>query len=185
MTDLTPVTALGGTTARVERFGSITISENDDLAFASLAVPRGTEVPTPFGLTLPDAGGLTQADNYGAFWTGPSQWMITGEGRGNLDFAAEVKAACPGCAVTAQTDGWTAFEIEASDGVQSVEALMTRLVNLDQQILRPGHATRTQLHHMSVFLIRRQQGHLAIIGMRTLADTLWKVLTQTLRRLDR
>lgn len=56
VTDLTPITALGAANPAEQRFGPLRIVENPDLAFASLALRRGTVQPMPMGLTLPEPG---------------------------------------------------------------------------------------------------------------------------------
>ena len=182
MTDLTPITALGTETARMQDFGVLRITENTNLALASLSLRAGQDAPTPFGLTLPDAGGWAPQDGQAAFWTAPGQWMVEAEGRAVEDIAAALKAEAPGCSITEQTDGWVTYEI-TSDRATSLEALMQKLVNLDPARLSCGTAARTGLEHMSVYLIRRSDTCLAVMGMRTLADSLWHTLATAAARL--
>lgn len=183
MTDLYPVTALGGRAPRAARFGALTLSENSDLALASLALPSGQSAPMPFGLALPEVACAVAAGSYGAFWTGRDQWMIEAEGLAETDFAAALQAQAPGCAVTEQTDGFAAIEIAAS-AAAPLEALLSKLVNLDPKTLGPGSCTRTGLEHMSVFLVRRSETRLAVIGMRSLAGALWHALSLAAHRLE-
>lgn len=183
MTDLTPITALGGQTARAETFAALRIAEQTDLALASLTLRAGQIAPAPFGMTLPDVGGWTAQDGLAAFWTAPGQWMIEAEGRAAEDFAAALKTEAPKCSITEQTDGWVTFEITA-DHPATLEALMQKLVNLDPSHLSCGHAVRTGLEHMSVYLIRRSETCLAVMGMRTLADSLWHALATAAGRLS-
>lgn len=182
MTDLIPVTALGDVAPRGERLGTLTISENAGLGLASLALRKGQVAPAPFGLVLPGVAQAIQTGAHGAFWTGPNQWMIEGEGRAETDFAAALAGVAPGCSVTEQTDGFVTFEITSDAGAAPIEALLVKLVNIDPQMLGPGRTTRTGLHHMTVFLIRRAEDRLAVIGMRTLAGSLWHALSDTARR---
>ncbi|TNE66757.1 MAG: sarcosine oxidase subunit gamma [Rhodobacteraceae bacterium] len=184
MTDLTPITALGGTVARTEVFGALTISENAGLGLASLSLRAGQEVPQPFGLMLPGVGKAVSMGDYAAFWTGRGQWMIEAAGKAEVDFAAMLKSEVPECSVTEQTDGFTAFEIASTQGAGSIEALMNKLVNIEPKAFGPGQATRTGLEHMTVFLIRRAEDRLAVIGMRTLAGSLWHALAVAARRLE-
>ncbi|GHG78773.1 sarcosine oxidase subunit gamma [Pseudodonghicola xiamenensis] len=184
MTDLTPVTALGGTVPRSEVFGALSITENAGLALASLSLRQGQLAPAPFGLVLPDVSQTVSTGGYGAFWTGRDQWMIEAEGQGDSDFAARLKAEVPEATVTEQTDGFAAFEIQSSAGAAPIEALMHKLVNIDPKALGVGRATRTGLEHMTVFLIRRADDRLAVIGMRTLAGSLWHALAVAARRLE-
>lgn len=183
MTDLSPVTALGDSAPRNARFGALTLSENAGLALASLALRKGQAAPAPFGLALPEVARAVSSGPHGAFWTGRGQWMIEAEGLAEADFAAALQGQAPGCAVTEQTDGWVAFEI-ASDTGAPLEALLARLVNLDPRTLGPGCCVRTGLEHMSVFVLRRSETRLAVIGMRSLAGSLWHALSQAARRLE-
>lgn len=184
VTDLTPICALGGTVARIETFGGLTIKEDSELGLASLALRKGQSAPQPFGLTLPDVGQAVSKGSYGAFWTGRDQWMIEGQGQGATDFAAALRADASDATVTEQTDGFTAFEITSAQGAAPIEALMRKLVNIDPKALGAGQTTRTGLEHMTVFLIRRADDRLAVIGMRTLAGSLWHALAVAARRLE-
>jgi heterotetrameric sarcosine oxidase gamma subunit len=181
--DLEPTTALGSDTARILRHGALTVEENTGLALASLALRRDGVEPAPFGLALPGPGGWTAEGDVSALWTGPGQWLVEGHGRAETDFAADVAAACPGSSVTEQTDGFVAFEVRSSAGEAPILSLMAKLVNLDSARFGPGAASRTGLEHMSVFAIRRAEGHLAVLGMRSAAGTLWHVLETAVARL--
>lgn len=184
MTDLIPATALGDATPRSQDFGPLTLSESADLALASLALRKGQAAPMPFGLPLPGVGQAVTAGDVGAFWTGRDQWMIEAEGKAETDFAAALKAQAPGCSVTEQTDGFVAIEIVSQAGAAPLEKLLTKLVNIDTQTLGPGRCARTGLEHMTVFLIRRSENRLAVIGMRSLAGSLWHALSVAARRLE-
>lgn len=183
MPDLKPITALGGATARTVKHGALTLEENTGLALASLALRREGAEPAPFSLALPGPGLWVENDSAAALWTGPGQWLVEGPGRAETNFAAEVSAACPGCSITEQTDGFVAFEICSTNGEAPILALMARLVNLDTSRFGPGAATRTGLEHMSVFVIRRAADRLAVIGMRSAAGSLWHALETAVQRL--
>lgn len=183
MPDLKPTTALGGSAARTVTHGALTLAENPGLALASLALRRNSDEPAPFGLRLPGPGLWVSDGDVTALWTGPGQWLIEGRDRAETDFAAEVAAQCPGCSVTEQADGFVAFEIRSSAGEPPVVALMAKLVNLDPSRFGPGTATRTGLEHMSVFVIRRAADHLAVLGIRSAAGTLWHALDTAAARL--
>lgn len=181
MPDLMPICALGGAMPDSRQYGALTLAENPDLGLASLALRRGAVAPD-LGLALPGPGEWVQGDGIAAFWTGPDQWMVEYPGRAADDVASVLSAAAPGCSVTEQTDGFAAFEIRSSAGPAPIEALLERLVNLDTARLAPGAATRTGLHHMSVFVIRRAPDHLALLGMRSAAASIWHALTATAQR---
>lgn len=183
MPDLTPVTALGGFRPADRRFGALRITEVPDVALASLALRRGAVRPSPLGLDLPEPGRSSEGQGVRTFWTGPDQWMVEAPGQAEEDFAAELSAASPGCSVTEQTDGWTVFEITA-ESEPALLRLLEKLVNVDPKAFGAGAATRTGLHHMSVFLIRRSAERVGIIGMRSLAAELWHALEENAARTE-
>lgn len=182
MPDLKPTTALGGQTPKKAHHGALRIEENAMLALASLALRRGACEPSPFGLTLPGPGKWSRNEEVSALWTGQGQWLIEAVDRAETDFSAELATLCPASSVTEQTDGFVAFEIESDRGEAPIAALMRKLVNLDPLTFGEGSATRTGMEHMSVFVIRRAPERLAIIGMRSAAQTLWHVIETAARR---
>jgi sarcosine oxidase subunit gamma len=182
VTDLIPLTALGATELRSERFGALTIAEDESYGLASLTLRKGQSAPTPFGLTLPKAGIAAQSDGTSAIWTGPDQWLILGAGQAQTDFAAEVLTQMPQASVTEQTDGLVCFDIRSDAGGLPITALMSKLVNLPPEAYATGRATRTGLEHMTVFLYRRDEGHLSILGMRSYAGSLWHALVAAAER---
>lgn len=155
MTDLAPLCALGSRTPRVVTFGAIRIAENPDLVLTSVILP---------GADLPEPGCWSD----GAFWTGPDQWMLE-------------RPASEGGITTDQTDAWAVFEIEANE--PALLRLLEKLVNIDLSRFGPGHATRTGLEHMSVFVVRRSVTHIAIFAMRSAAGSVWHALEAAARRI--
>lgn len=109
--------------------------------------------------------------------------MIEAQGRAAEDFVAALSVEARGCSVIEQTDAWVCFEIASDDGADPIRAIMEKLVNLDTAQFGAGSATRTALHHMSVIMIRRAGDRLAVIGMRSLADSLWHALETAARHL--
>ena len=118
-----------------------------------------------------------------AFWIGRGQWMIIGEGMAETDFATAVKAEAPGCSITEQTDGFVCFEVSSRGMDAPLEALLSKLVNIDPRKLTPSSAFRTGLGHMTVFVVRRSERRIAFIGMRTLAGSLWFEICAAAERL--
>ncbi|MDX2483954.1 MAG: hypothetical protein QNK42_09905 [Pseudodonghicola sp.] len=110
--------------------------------------------------------------------------MIEVVGKAEEDFAATTTAQGPGGFVTEQTDGWVAFEISSAAGEGPIRRLMEKVVNVDVAGFAAGCATRTGLEHMSVFRIRRAENRLAVLGMRTLAGSLWHALETAATRLQ-
>lgn len=187
MSDLASITALGAPTPASAAFGAIRIEERDDVGLASLARRRGAARPAPWSLTLPDPGQWRAAagsDAVAAFWTGPDQWMLEAPGQAEIDLARALRQEAPGCSVTEQTDGWVVFEIISSQGAGPLRALMEKLVNVDVDGFGPGSATRTLLEHLSVFVIRRAEERLAVIGPRSSAASLWRALSVAAERLE-
>ena len=70
--------------------------------------------------------------------------------------------------------------IELDDA--AVLAVLEKLVNIDLRAFGPGYATRTGLHHMAVFVIRRGAGKVSFLGMRSAAGSLWHVLASAVAR---
>ncbi|SJM30303.1 sarcosine oxidase subunit gamma [Mesorhizobium delmotii] len=184
MTDLNAFTALGAAQPRLASFGALEIRENPDLALASLGLRRGIGEPMPFGLTLPGPGRWVSGQGVAALWIGLDQWMIEAEGRGEQDFVAEIRQVVPGCSVTEQTDGWAAFEIVSQGGTAPLEALLSKLANIDLAVFGPGRATSTGLEHMRCFVIRRSDTHVALLGARSSAGSLWHALETAAKRLE-
>lgn len=171
MTDLTPISAFGDLAPRQAQIGALTLRENSGLALAALSLRHGAALPA---LPLPAVGQWQKTGDLSAFWLGQEQWMIEGEGRAEEDFALYVKGLAHECSVVEQTDAWVCVEITGP--APALERLLERLVNLDPARLGAGTATRTGLEHMSVILLRRAPEHLAIMGMRSAAGSLWHVL---------
>lgn len=185
MTDLKALTALGTATPRLASFGTLEIRENLDLALASLAMRRGATEPAPFGLHLPGSGGWVAGQGVAAFWVGPDQWMIEAEIPADQNFAADLKQTAPNCTVSDQTDGWSAFEIVSRAGTTPLEVLLSKLVNIDLADFGACRATRTGLEHMSCYVIRRSEAHVAVLGARSFAASLWHALETAAKRLKR
>lgn len=184
MTDLNAFTALGAKKPRLVSFGALGMRENVDLALASLALRRGAIQPTPFGFHLPEPGRWVARQGVAAFWVGPDQWMIEAEGRADENFAADLKQTSPDCSVTEQTDGWIGVEIVSRAGTAPLDALLSKLVNIDLADFGPGRATRTGLEHLSCYVIRRSEAHVALLGARSSAKSLWHALETAARRLE-
>ncbi|MBR9763241.1 MAG: sarcosine oxidase subunit gamma [Rhodobacteraceae bacterium] len=177
MTDLIPMAALGATPVRAS-FGPLTLTEEEGLTLVSLALPVGfdasvTEVP------LPGPGGYAIGTT-SVFWTGPNQWMI--ETR-DLDATSRALAPLPDARTTVQSDGWVSFRITSEAGAAPLLDLVTKLVNLPADQLAPGRATRTLLHHLGCFVLRRSETEMAVLTLRSAAGSLWYVLSGAAARI--
>ena len=176
MTDLIPTSALGGTAPCEQICGGFTLFENAGVALASLAIASHQSPPTPFALELPSAGSISKNTKITAIWAGPNQWLIAAPAMAETDFSMALKNEVPDCAVTDQTSGWVAIDIQADLGAHAIEALLSKLVNIDPRQIGPGTATRTLIEHMSVFVIRRSEHSLTFLGMRSLSESLWHAI---------
>ncbi|WP_116599106.1 sarcosine oxidase subunit gamma [Primorskyibacter marinus] len=181
MHDLKPLTPLGSTTAQIDRFAGLTISECPDWALASLAARRGREQDTAtaaqnlLGTALPDVAATATSGDFTAFWTGPQQWMIEAPHDSHEELATEVKSAVGDAAsVTEQTDGWCRFDLEGT----RCHDVLERLCNADTRAMTQGQVTRTRLEHLGCFLIcRTKDAHFSVIGPRSSAGSIHHALT--------
>lgn len=173
MPDLTPLTAFGLTAPRHVTHGTLTVTEGAGIALFSVALGQGADVPRPWGLTLPDVGGLVVQAEVSAFWTGQGQWMLACPD-------GTAPPTCDGCAVTDQSDGWVTLDLCAPDGA-TLDGVLEKLVNLDLRAFQPHQARRTGLAHLAVFVLRMDTGHLRVLGPRSAAGTLWHALERAAR----
>ncbi len=172
MPDLIPLSPFGLSTPREVTHGPLTLTEVSGLALTSIALGQGLE-PAPFGLTLPAVAGLSLQGDTLAFWTAPSQWMLSYPEGAALP-------ALEGCAVTDQTDGWVTLDLRAQDQT-TLERALEKLVNLDLRRFTPGQARRTGMAHLSVFVLRMDVNTIRILGPRSAAGTLWRALETAMR----
>ncbi|MBK0327819.1 sarcosine oxidase, gamma subunit [Rhodobacteraceae bacterium F11138] len=180
MSDLIPLTALGGTSPRVDTFQGLEISECPEWALASIAARSGraTDMASAaqafLGVALPDVARTAEKAPFSVFWMGPEQWMIEAPHDSHEDLATQIKAALGDTAsVTEQTDGWVRFDLTG----ERCHDVLERLCNADSRSMPPGSATRTQLEHLGCFLIRRpQDSHFSVLGPRSSAGSLHHAL---------
>ena len=180
MHDMIALTALGGTTARVDDVAGLRISECPDWALASLAARLGRESDAALaaarvlGTDLPAVGACADAAPFYVFWTGPDQWMIEAPHHTHEDLAAQIKAAVGDAgSVTEQTDGWVRFDLEGAHCPDVLELLC----NADTRTMTPGTATRSRIEHLGCHLICRSAAHFSILGPRSSARSLHHALT--------
>ena len=180
MTDLKPLTPLAARDARVERIGTLTITENPDCALASLAARKGQEEPVhkqlkaALDLDLPDAGGASTRGLYRAWWSGVGQWMIEAPFASHELLADEIKQIVGAVgSVTEQTDGWCRFDVTGA----AAPALFERLCAVDIHDMAPGAATRTSIHHTGCFLLCTDEGF-NVMGPRSSAGSLHHALVE-------
>jgi sarcosine oxidase subunit gamma len=174
--NLTAITALGGSTARVDQFNGMTLTECPDWALASLAA-RGDQTSQTadkakdlLGFALPDIRLSSSNGTVSAYWAGPDQWMVEAPHSSHEGLAAQLKTAMGDSAsVTEQTDGWVRFDLTGPECL----AVLQRLCNANTATMVSGSITRTGIHHLSCLLsCRTACDHYSIWGPRSSAGTL-------------
>jgi sarcosine oxidase subunit gamma len=178
--DLAPLTALGGAAPREDAHGGVTLTENPDLALASVAARRGHEDACRAHLEAllegpaPAPGSSRLHDPEAAFWMGLDHWMVGAPFDTHEDLAQQLKVRFGETAsVTEQTDAWACFDMRG-DGV---EAVMELCCNVNIRAMQTGDATRTAIHHLGCYVLRRDPPtHLSILGSRASAGSLHHAL---------
>jgi len=175
MHSLTANSALGGTTPRVDTVAGTTLSENNGLALASVHARIGQETACRQHLrdllgTVPAVGKVCLRDPEAGFWTGPNQWIIGAPYESHEDLADQLKIRFANTAsITEQSDAWCCFDLRG-DGMESV---MELLCNVDIRRMQTGDATRTNIHHLGCYVIRRDPSDwVRILGPRASAISL-------------
>ncbi|MCB2127580.1 MAG: sarcosine oxidase subunit gamma [Rhodobacteraceae bacterium] len=180
MSELRPITALGADAPRRDTIGTVTITEVDDRAIASVASRAGKgkafekAAKTLFGIAPPQPGRWDGGADYALIWTGPDQWFAEAPLATHEDIATLIKAGLGDTAsVTEQTGGWCAFELSGG----AVGAVMERLVPVDAARMQAGHATRSFAEHMGVIVICREAGRrFTLMAPRSFAGSLHHAL---------
>lgn len=134
------------------------LTERDDLALVSIAVPLGGDaglteaLKNGWGLDLPTAPGSATAGEVRAIRTAPDQLMLVFPHR-EPDAARQVAAKLDGRGyVTDQTDAWVVLEISGPDTPAALERLT--MLDVSDDRFPEGAAARTLMHHMGAILIR-------------------------------
>lgn len=182
MHKLSPITALGGTNARREAIGALTITEVPDVALASLALRSGQGAAVTkaakklFGVALPGPGGMVASAPWTLFWTAPDQWFVEAPMASHEDIAAHLKSGFGSAAsITEQSGGWARFDLEGTSAVDALE----RLSAANSRHMQAGQATRSSIEHLGCYLLCRAAGqHFSIYGPRSSAQSLHHALCQ-------
>ncbi len=184
MHDLKPITALGGTEPRIDRFENLCITENDGVALASVSARSGHEetcrdvLKTMLG-AVPEVGKAILHDPEAGFWMGPEQWMIGAPRDTHELLADQLKSSLGDAAsVTEQTGAWVCFDVTGP----AMPDLCERLCAVPIRRMQAGDAQRTVIHHLGCFVIRRQANdHIRILGPRASAGSLHHALLEVAR----
>lgn len=185
MHDLASLTPLGGTTARTDRIGILTISEITDCALASVASRHGQEASFAtaaarlFGIAPPPPGTWAAGGPWALIWSGPGQWFAEAPFDSHEEIARIVKDGLGDTAsITEQTDGWVRFDIEGG----TVIDLLERLCPLPVRRMQTGAATRSIIEHIGCLVICREAGRrFSLIAPRSFAGSLHHALTAAAR----
>ncbi|MFV1599002.1 MULTISPECIES: sarcosine oxidase subunit gamma [unclassified Phaeobacter] len=179
MHKLSPISPLGSDTARIDRVGDLTISEVTDQALASVTARKDQEpalraaLGSAHGMTLPDVGTSSDSGDISVFWTGPAQWMISAPHDRHELLARDLKQVVGAAAsVVEQTDGWCHFDVAGP----TLCDLFERLSNAPVRNMTTGRVIRGTLEHLGVFLWRRAEDHMAVLGPRSSAASLHHAL---------
>ncbi len=176
MADLRAMTALGGHDPKTVVVGPLTVTERFDVALASIAARRGRDLTGPAqaaGVPLPGPARYQSGVPYSSFWVTPEMWFVDAPFASHEDIAALLKATFGDAAsVTEQTDAWVTFDLAAAD----LAPVLERLCNVDFRAVPDGHATRTMMEHLGVYLVKLGPGTARIHGPRSSAQSLLHAL---------
>ena len=187
MHKLAPKTALGKAEPISEQIGDLTISENSDLAIASVAARLGKEkqcvqlLQDVIGSGAPSPGHAALSDTFSAIWLGPDQWLVTAPLDSHELLADEVSAQLSDIAsVTEQNDAWVCFDIMGA----SVANLFERLCPVPLRRMSRGEAQRTTIHHIGCIVVATEKLEaVRVLGPRSSAGTLHHALVSVARGL--
>lgn len=174
---LATITALGSRQPRTDRIGDVIITENPDVALASLTERHGQDLAASrlLSVALPGPGGhAMDADGLGALWLAQGSWMIEAPLWTGDDLAARVKSSVgPAASVTDQTDAWVCFDIDAADA----GALFERLCPLDTRRMDADSGSRSVIEHIGCLIVCRDRNQrFSVFGPRSSAGSLHHAL---------
>jgi len=181
MHDLTMTPALG---CAPQTIGTLKITENTDVALASVAARRGGEqacrttvmellgaIPGA-GKAVLDAhdGGVVQ----GGFWMGQGQWMFSASLETTEDLADQLKQRFGNrISITEQSGAWVVFDVLG----EKMPDMFALLCNIAISRTSAGDAKRTMIHQLGCFVIRQaRDGHVRVFGPRSSAGSLHHAL---------
>jgi sarcosine oxidase subunit gamma len=183
--DLQPLNPLGGAAPDHFQVAAVTLTENPNVALASVSARHGyaaacqAKLAEFLGAPAPAAGKASLGTPLDAVWTGQDQWMVCAPFATHEDLAAQLKSGFGSTAsITEQTDAWACFDLQGT----GIEDVMERLCNLNLRAMAPAVATRSTIDHMGCFVIRQlAQDSLRILGPRSSAGSLHHALVTAMR----
>lgn len=182
---LAALTALGGDRPHRDSIEGLAITENPDLALASVAGRLGRDADLAglaqgfFGFEMPAPGRMLEAPPWSAFWTGNAQWMIEAPFASHENIARIVKDALgDAVSVTEQTDAWARFDVSGKSAADMFE----RVCALEVRSMETGTANRTMIEHLGCFVLCRAAGEtFSVLGPRSAARSLHHALVAAAR----
>ena len=180
MHNLSPLTALGSATPRVDEFDGITITEVADKALASMALRLGKKTAfarackAATGVAPPPPGTFTVGSDVTVIATGLEQWMAAAPSSTHETLADQLAGTVGASAsVTEQNDGWVWFDLDGPLCVPAFE----RLSAANVRAMQAGEVTRTAIDHLGCFLLCHQASNrFSVIGPRSSAQSLHHAL---------
>ncbi|MDB2390128.1 sarcosine oxidase subunit gamma [Alphaproteobacteria bacterium] len=175
MHDLAPLYPLGGHSPSIDVYDQITLTENADFAYASIAAYTGCKdklnknAAKTIGLSLPSPGQMTNKADMTAIWSGPDQWMIEAPIHSHETMADHLSRKLTGiAAVTEQNDSFVRFDLKGELCVDVLE----RLCAVNSRQMPHNTATRATIEHITCFILHRSTGYFTILGARSSANSL-------------
>ena len=184
MHKLNSINALGGNAPQLNKIGELTLTENNNLALASVSARLGNEkachkhLKTLIG-DIPGPGSCRFNNPISGYWIGPDSWMMTAPHDTHEHLATYLKTQFAQTAsITEQTDGWCCFDVLG----ETVERLFERLCNINIREMKAGDAHRTSIEHLSCFVHRCEpMNHVRIFGPRSSAGSLHHALVTAMK----
>lgn len=184
MHDLAPLHPLGGHSPQIDVYDSVTLTENADYAYTSIAALKGQNTrlnkiaETVIGVALPLPGQMTNHNDISAIWSGPDQWMIEAPISSHETMAEDlsIKLAVT-AALTEQNDSFVRFDLTGDLCVDILE----RLCPVNSRQMPYNSATRTAIEHITCFVLHRSSGFFSILGARSSAKSLHHNLTNSIK----
>ncbi|MBT6565487.1 MAG: sarcosine oxidase subunit gamma [Candidatus Puniceispirillum sp.] len=184
MHDLAPLYPLGGYSPQIDIYDRITLTENADFAYASVAAHANCSgklndiALETIGVALPSTGQMTSNDSITAIWTGSDQWMIEAPIHSHETMATHLSIKLAGiAAVTEQNDSFVHFDLVGEVYIDVLE----RSCAVNSRQMPHNAVIRTTIEHISCFILHRSTGHVSILGARSSAKSLHHNLTNSIR----
>ena len=146
---------------RIERLTSLAPFQAQEIA-VSAALKQAT------GIGLPEPGRSEVQGTVEVFWTGRSQWFLSG-----------TEAPVLNAAVADQSDAWVCVRLQGP----SVGDMMARLTPLDFDAMLVGDAARSTVFHMHAIILKKSDS-VELYVFRSFSKTLIEELEQVMGHLD-